>query len=132
MEGQLNFGVHLTIDGYGGDEEKLNDKELVRKSLGELAKIMEMNALCDPQVYFAEPNHIKDPGGWSGFILIAESHITIHTFPKRGFLSADVYTCKSTMDQEKALNFFKEKFDLKDLEVNFIKRGTKYPVANIY
>ena len=64
--------------------------------------------------------------GWSGFVVIAESHISIHTFPTNGFLSADVYTCKNGMDTEFILNYFKENFDLKEIEHNFIKRGTKY------
>lgn len=125
-----NFGEHITIDGYGGNPEKLNDKNLVLTSLSELPNKLEMNLLSEPVVYWAEPNHIKDPGGWSGFVVIAESHISIHTFPARGFLSADVYTCKNGMDLDIVLDFFKDRFDLKEIEHNFIKRGTRYPVAD--
>ena len=58
--------------------------------------------------------------------------MSIHTFPARGFVSIDVYTCKNGMDTEFVSKYFKEKFDLKDIETNFIKRGTRYPDINLY
>ena len=85
-----------------------------------------MHKLADPVVYLAPANNKKDPGGWSGFVIIAESHISIHTFPGRSFLSADIYTCKNGMDLEFIISYFKNAFDLKEIEQNFIKRGTKY------
>lgn len=127
----VNFGEHLTIDGYGGNSEKLNNKELVLSCLDELPKLLGMNTLSEPVVYFAPDNHVKDPGGWSGFVIIAESHISIHTFPKRKFVSADVYTCKNGLDKEFVINYFKKAFDLKDIEQNFIKRGIRYPAENL-
>ena len=122
----MYFGEHIMIDGYDGDYEKLNDKEFVLECLNELPKKLDMHKLAEPSIYFAPGNDKKDPGGWSGFVVIAESHISIHTFPANGFLSADVYTCKNGMDLEFILSYFKDKFDLKDIEHNFIKRGTKY------
>lgn len=128
----VNFGEHLTIDGYGGDYDKLNDKEAVMKTLQELPAKLGMHLLSEAVVYSAPDNGIKDPGGWSGFVVIAESHIAVHTFPKRGFVSADIYTCRSGLDQAFVINYFKEIFDLKDVETNFILRGTKYPAQNVY
>src|SRR6185436_19809459 len=118
----MHFGEHLMVDGYGGSEEKLNSKELVLSCLNELIEKLEMKKLMEPEVLWAEDNHIKDPGGWSGFVIIAESHISIHTFPKKGFISADVYTCKNGLNKDLVINYFKEKFDLKEVETNFIKR----------
>lgn len=127
-----HFGEHLMVDGYGGSEERLNDKALVREALTELPHILMMHPLAAPEVYFAPANDIKDPGGWSGFVVIAESHISIHTFPKRGFVSADVYTCKNGLDVEAVSRYFKDKFALAELEINFTKRGTRYPAEDIY
>lgn len=129
---KINFGEHFTIDGYGGSHRTLNDKKIVRLVLEELPDILGMKKLCDPQIYSAPDNHKKDSGGWSGFVVIVESHISVHTFPARGFLSADVYSCKSGMDKEKIKKYFMEKFKLKEIEENFIIRGKKYPVNNIF
>jgi len=125
------FGEHLTIDGYGGNPESLNDKDLVHLILSELPDLLRMNKLAQPQVYFAPGNNAKDPGGWSGLVAIAESHISVHTFPARRFVSIDVYSCKTGMDQEFIEAYFREKFSLQELETNFIRRGTRYPVRNI-
>lgn len=122
----MYFGEHITIDGYEGNYEKLNNKDLVLNCLNDLPEKLGMHKLAEPVVYFAKGNDNKDPGGWSGFVVIEESHISIHTFPARGFVSADVYTCKNGMDTNFILEYFKSAFDLKDLEHNFIKRGTKY------
>lgn len=128
----VNFGEHLMIDGYGGDFNKLNDKDLVCRILDQLPKEIGMVKLSEPVVYFAPDNNKNDPGGWSGIVVIEESHISIHTFPKKGFLSADVYSCKNGMDKDFIINYFKQTFNLQETETNFVKRGTKYPVENIY
>ncbi len=127
----VNFGEHLTIDGYGGNSAKLNDRNLVEKCLSDLPAKLDMHTLSVPVVYEAPDNQLKDPGGWSGFVVIAESHISIHTFPKRRFVSADVYTCVNGMDTQFILDYFKKTFELEDIETNFIKRGTRYPATNL-
>ncbi len=125
------FGEHLTIDGYGGEYAFLNDRHVVECCLVELPTLLEMRPLIPPMVKWAEPNDLKDPGGWSGYVLIAESHISIHTFPHRRFLSADVYTCRNGTDTGMVIRYFTQKFALDDTETCFIERGTKYPVRNI-
>jgi S-adenosylmethionine decarboxylase len=127
----MNFGEHATIDGYGGDKEKLNDKEVVLECLNKLPALLGMSKLSEPEVYWAKGNDGKDPGGWSGFVVIQESHVSIHTFPARGFISADVYSCKNGMDRQFIKEFFIKQFELKDVEENFIYRGTRYPEVNI-
>jgi len=127
----MHFGEHVTVDGYEGDFDALNSEEVVRSCLTDLVSELGMHILFGPQVLSAADNQIKDPGGWSGFVIIAESHIAIHTFPKRRFVSADVYTCQNGLDTEKITNFFKERFKLADIETHFIKRGTRYPEHNL-
>ncbi|MBI5077657.1 adenosylmethionine decarboxylase [Candidatus Falkowbacteria bacterium] len=130
--GYVNFGVHLTLDGYGGDPEKLNRRELVYQALDELPEKLGMHKLSEPMVYEAGQCNPKDSGGFSGFVVIAESHISCHTFPYRGFVSIDVYTCKSEMDKEFVINYFKEIFGLKEVEINFIQRGTRFPAWDLF
>jgi S-adenosylmethionine decarboxylase len=127
----VHFGEHITIDGSGGNPKLLNDKKLVRSCLEELAELLKMRVLLKAEIVSVPDNHIKDPGGLSAFIIIAESHISIHTFPRRQFMSADVYTCQNGLDVEFVVDFFKKKFHLKEVEMHFIKRGTKYPAHNL-
>ena len=126
------FGVHVTIDGYGGSAQLLADHEHVRKCLSELPERLGMHKLLEPSVMELGQLSPKDPGGVSGFVMIAESHISIHTFPLRGFVSADVYTCQNSLDVERICEYFADVFGLQDLEINVVKRGTRYPQHNIY
>lgn len=127
----INFGLHLTIDGYGGDPEKLNDDKLIYHCLDELPGLIGMKKLSKPVVYKAPPSGPKDSGGYSGFVVISTSHISCHTFPWRRFVSIDVYTCGDEIDREKVELYFKNAFSLQDLEVNFLKRGTRFPALDL-
>jgi S-adenosylmethionine decarboxylase len=128
----MHFGEHLMIDGYGGEYKLLNDKETVLRTLDELPKRLGMRILAPPQVFFAKGNDKKDPGGWSGYVIIMESHVSIHTFPARGFVSADVYTCQNGLDIPMVEKILAENFQLKEVEKNFVRRGTRYPENDLY
>ena len=127
----MYFGEHVMVEGYGGSPVLLNDRKLVRSVLDELCELMKMYKLGPSRVYRAPDNHMKDPGGWSGFVVIAESHISIHTFPRRKFLTADIYSCKEGIDANFFVDYLKRKFKLDEVEMHLIKRGTKYPVRNV-
>jgi len=127
-----HFGEHLTLDGYGGDPDKLNDGELLQFCLEDLCKRLGMHPLSPPIVLPAPDNQIKDPGGWSGFLVIAESHIAIHTFPRRLFLSADIYTCRNGMDCGLVSGILTARYSLAEMETHFIRRGQRYPAHNLF
>lgn len=127
----MHFGEHITIDGYGGCQVRLDDAEFVRSCIDDLCNLLAMKRLSDTVVVSAPDNGGKDPGGWSGFVVIAESHVSVHTFPKRRFLSADVYSCQNGIDVNRIICFFKKTFALADVETRFIKRGTRYPAQNV-
>ena len=127
-----HFGEHITYDGYNGDYAMLNDREAVRCALSDLVRALGMRILGGPEVYLAHGNDKKDPGGWTGMVVLQESHISIHTFPTRGFVSADVYTCQNGLDVKQITEFFRERFQIKDEEVNFVQRGTRYPAEDLH
>jgi len=125
------FGVHLTIDGYMGNFELLNDMNLVFKVLDELPEKIGMHKIMPPYVICAPPFNEKDSGGISGFVMIAESHISAHTFSKKRFVSIDVYTCKNKLPIDFVVNYFKKAFKLKETEVHEIRRGQKFPEKDL-
>ena len=125
------FGLHFTLDGYGGNPEKLNDAALMEKILNELPGKLGMEILAEPVVKYAEPRSVKDSGGYSGFVMIVESHISIHTFPKKRFVSVDCYTCSDEMDPNMVEKYFQEAYELQETAVQFFKRGHKYPKKDL-
>lgn len=126
----IPFGLHLMIDAYNCAPDSLNDKELVKKMLGELPGKIGMRKIMEPYVLFAQPNGKKDPGGWSGFVIIQESHISIHTFIKRRFATIDVYSCKK-FDTKVAIEYFKKEFGTDNMEIYTEVRGKHYPAEDI-
>ena len=130
MKKQQPFGLHLMLDAYNCDPKVLNDANVVYKLLDELPEKIGMKKLIKPYVVFAEANDKKDPGGWSGFVIIQESHIAIHTFIKRRFITVDVYSCKP-FDTDFAIDYFTKIFRTNDIESEVEIRGKKYPPENI-
>lgn len=127
-----HFGIHLMVDGYGAPKELLKDPVALKHMLNTLPAKMGMHTISTPLVVEVGPKNRKDPGGLSGFVLIAESHISFHTFPERGFVTIDVYTCHDELDTDKLIAEFKKAFQYTDAETHIITRGIKYPSNNIY
>ncbi|MCS7106258.1 MAG: adenosylmethionine decarboxylase [Candidatus Aenigmarchaeota archaeon] len=121
------FGPHLTLDLYGCKEEKLSDLNFVYKILDELPEVIGMRKISNPQVILHKGNPTSfDKGGISGFVLIAESHISIHTFIGYGFASIDVFSCKP-FDEKKVESYLVKTFEAKNVEKNFLERGKEFP-----
>jgi len=95
------FGQHLVMDGYGCPRILLMDLDRVYEFLETCPDLIHMTKLMPP---YAFKYHGKVPDDWglSGFVLIAESHISIHTFPERNYLSLDIFSCKQ-FDDAKAM-----------------------------
>ena len=123
----IHFGEHLLVDGYNADPELLFDKTLVRTCLTELCTLLGVLQLSKPLITYTPNGILKVPGGVTGIVVLAESHISIHTFPIRRFFSADIYSCKHGMDQNAVANYLREKFKCKDIDTTFILRGARYP-----
>lgn len=129
-EKNIPFGLHLMLDMYDCNSKTLNDKKLVYRTLDILPEKIGMRKLTEPCVVFAEANGKRDPGGWSGFVMIHESHISIHTFIKRRFVTADVYSC-AKFDIKIVIEYFRDIFKTKNIEYSVEKRGKRYPEKNI-
>lgn len=125
-----NFGVHLMVDAYKCDPAILDNANLLYDFLDTLPGILEMHKLTLPYLVHAVGNGQHDPGGWSGFVMIEESHISLHSFVKRGFITIDAYSCKP-FDTEKTLEVIRKTFKTDDLDYHVEPRGTRYPKLNV-
>lgn len=125
-----HFGLHLTVDLYGCDSKILNNRSKIASILNLLVSRLGMKKLMNPVVLSVPPNNQKDPGGYSGFVMIQASHISVHTFPKRKFVSLDAYSCQD-FDTQKTEKLIKKFFRGRSVEKNIIVRGKKYPPRNL-
>jgi S-adenosylmethionine decarboxylase len=127
----LGLGPHLTLDLYGCNKRKLSDFSFITHILEDLPDLIGMNKIFPASVsaFSGNPlgkNDSFDKGGVSGFILIAESHIAIHTFVAQNFASVDIFSCKE-FDVQKAEDYVVKEFEAKKVEKNLFDRGKEFP-----
>ena len=116
--------MHLLIDGFGGDVQNMKDEDFVYRFLDMLPSEIGMNKISTPHVT-AYHGPKEEDWGVSGFVLIAESHISVHTFPERAYVNIDVFSCKD-FDHEQALAQIREVFSLDQVKLWVIGRGLDY------
>jgi S-adenosylmethionine decarboxylase len=121
----VGFGLHLTLDGYGGSYERLTNLDAIYEFLDTCPDMIHMTKIMPPYV-FKYHGKVPDDWGVSGFVLIAESHISIHTFPERGYLSVDIFSCKD-FDYQQAVDYATEMFGIARHEINLLDRGLEFP-----
>jgi S-adenosylmethionine decarboxylase len=113
--------MHVIIDGYGGDPDKLADENVVRVILDQVPEMMGMTKITQPSVLRYTGSKPED-WGVSGFVMIAESHISMHTFPERKLVWADVFSCKD-FDAQPVIDEIKKRFSLRDIDIHSIPRN---------
>ena len=116
--------MHLVIDGYGGDIDKMWDEELVRNFLYEYPDALDMTRITEPKVLKYEAPKPED-SGVSGFVIIAESHVSVHTFPRKEYINIDIFSCQP-FNHERALEDVKDLFDLDDVNTWLLNRGLEW------
>lgn len=119
---EKSYGLHLMVDGYGAPREKLSDIAYLYRFLAEFPSLIGMQRVGLPQVLEVTEEGIA---GLSGFVFIMESHISVHTYAERGFVTIDVYSCKE-FDSEGAVAHIRRYFGVEDTETNVLERGRRF------
>jgi len=110
------LGKHLLLELKGCDKEVLNDVGFLREAL--LAAAGGAGATV-----LGESFHQFSPQGVSGVVIIAESHLCIHTWPEYGYAAADIFTCGNSVRPEKAAEIIVRKLGSKDHSIIEMRRG---------
>jgi len=109
-------GTHYLIDLFDCNAEKLNDESFIEASLLAAAELAGTQIL---HFYF----HQFEPMGITGSVVIAESHINIHTWPEHGYAAVDVFTCGESSFPKVAKNYLEKCFESCRMVVNENARG---------
>ncbi len=110
------LGRHLLIELQECNKEVLND-------LGFLRDAVVAAAINCGAVVLGESFHRFSPQGISGVVVIAESHLSIHTWPEYGYAAVDIFTCGTAVEPEKAVETLIEKLGAKNHSLMEIQRG---------
>lgn len=108
-------GAHVLADFWGCQFEKLDDAVYLMDCLRKAAQDAKMTIL-------GELNHKFEPQGFTGILLLSESHISIHTYPEQGYAAIDVFTCGSGMTQ-KAIDYLREALQPTHVQEMVVRRG---------
>ena len=112
--GERFAALHLLVDLWGA--EGLDDQALIKNTLREAAKAARATEL------HVHLHQFSENGGISGVLVLAESHISIHTWPERGFAAIDVLMC-GDCDPEATPEVFETAFNCDRILVNEQRRG---------
>jgi len=110
------LGKHLLLELKDCDAGLLNDMDYLREALAEVAGLVGATVIKDSF-------HRFSPQGISGIVIIAESHISIHTWPEYSFAAVDVFTCGEVIEPSKAVKPMAEKLKAKSTSYIELKRG---------
>ena len=113
--------MHLIIDGFGANPRILENEDLIYRFLDEYPSRIDMTKVAPPHVFRYVGTKPQD-WGVSGFVVIAESHISIHTFPERRLVNVDVFSCKE-FDAERVIKDIRAQFELTEDETHLLDRG---------
>ncbi|RMH68562.1 MAG: adenosylmethionine decarboxylase [Gemmatimonadetes bacterium] len=122
------FGPHLMLDLNGCNPEKLKDFDLIFDILNELPDKIGMTKITQPYV-FKYSGLVPEDKGITGFVVIAESHISIHTFQEKDYVFIDLFSCKD-FDYEYAKEYLINVFESKNPMVYTTMRGLDFPRHN--
>lgn len=110
------LGRHIIVEFYDCDPVALNDEGLIHSEMVEAAKVAGATIVGD--VF-----HRFSPHGVSGAVVIAESHLSIHTWPEYRYAALDLFTCGCSVDPWKAFAYLKNVMKAQTTSQTELKRG---------
>jgi len=122
---EQGFGPHLMLDCRECDLNKISDHALVYKFLDELPELIGMTKIIPPYV-FPYDGLVPEDKGVTGVVIIAESHLTFHSFTEKDYFFFDIFSCKP-FDIEFVERHVIETFGVKSYERFHSERGRHFP-----
>ncbi|MCB1060893.1 MAG: adenosylmethionine decarboxylase [Calditrichaeota bacterium] len=111
-----SLGQQIVVDYHKCNPELLNDVAAVKRAMREAA-------LKAGATIVTEAFHLFNPYGVSGAIIIAESHLAIHTWPEFGYAAVDLFTCGDEVDPAVAFEHLKQALEAEEFTAMEMKRG---------
>ena len=116
------LGIHLLLELKECNPQLLNNIDFIREALTDTAHDVGATVV-------GESFHRFSPQGVTGILAIAESHISIHTWPEFGYAAADIFACGSTFRPREAAEILVKKLESRDPEIIEIPRGLTLKAA---
>jgi S-adenosylmethionine decarboxylase len=114
------IGQHLLADLYEVASERLIDAEMLSHCLDEAARRGGMHPIGPPLL------HRFEGGGLTGYLLLSESHIALHTYPEHRYIALDIFSC-GRADSTAALSVFLAALEPGRERITTAPRGAEIP-----
>lgn len=111
------YGRHIIADVWGVEFNRINDIEFLKHHMQQAAE------RCGASILGMEYEAFH-PCGVTVLILLSESHLSIHTYPEKGFAAIDGYTCGEDVDPEVAISYLLSILEPQKIYSSKITRGT--------
>jgi S-adenosylmethionine decarboxylase len=118
MPDRTELGIHTLVDIYECDPARLNDPAAIREIMLEAARRAGATIVGDIFHHF-------NPQGVTGVVLLAESHLAIHTWPELGRAALDIFTCGRNMTTDSCLDFLLQELRATRHRATCIARGAR-------
>lgn len=123
------FGIHVTIDGYGGDQTLLADTKHVLALLTSLSQVGGKSDEVHGAGLVVHGPHTNEEGVWGAYMASPHMRISVHTHPRRGHISIDLYPLRIESMKESIHHQLTHAFNLQNIEVHALQRGTRFKDA---
>lgn len=110
------LGRQIVVEYYGCNPASLNDVAFVKKAMRDAAE-------ASGATIVQEAFHLFNPYGVSGVVVIAESHLTIHTWPEYGYAAVDLFTCGDDVNPDVAFEHLRDQLEAGSYNAFEMKRG---------
>lgn len=117
--------LHVMLDLYGCNAELLADEALLRQVLDEYPTRISMVKVSPVELRHIKTNNPLDDG-FSGFVIIATSHISLHAWPPYGMVNIDIFSCED-FDVQETVTYAQTMFQTDDVEVHAVERALRSP-----
>lgn len=119
------MGPHLMLDCRQCNPDKLGDVAHIFNVLNTLPEKIGMTKIIQPYV-FPYSGLIPEDEGVTGVVVIAESHLSFHSFTRKDYFFFDLFSCKP-FDVNATLEFIRDAFDVGEMEIHYVERGRDFP-----
>ncbi|MBI5058501.1 adenosylmethionine decarboxylase [candidate division KSB1 bacterium] len=110
------LGRQIVVEFYGCNQKTLNDVAAIKRS-------MRGAAIAAGATIVQDAFHLFNPHGVSGVVVIAESHLAIHTWPEYGYAAVDLFTCGDDVSPDLAFQHLKTHLEASSFSCMEMKRG---------
>jgi S-adenosylmethionine decarboxylase len=109
-------GLEWVVDAHGCEPSALADSSRLARMFADIIAALDLHPLSDPVWH-----QFAGPGGFTGFVVLAESHLACHTFPEYGTLCLNLFCCRPRAEWD-FVQYFMREFGARSVRVRRIER----------